>query len=115
MANDQCLNVIIVEIWKYVEPWENELTVSSGMDAMTDIMLGRRLLDDVLESFGRALAIVVDILDPDVIVLGGGVSNLDVLYVTTAAHRLSRPETFAGALFRCETGFRGRPLATYAG
>jgi sugar lactone lactonase YvrE len=41
--------------------------------------------------------------------------KLDQLYVTTAAHRLSRPEALAGALFRCETGFRGRPFATYAG
>jgi fructokinase len=33
-----------------------------------------------LDRFGRALANVVDILDPDVVVLGGGVSNLDALY-----------------------------------
>jgi fructokinase len=33
-----------------------------------------------LEHFGRALANVIDILDPDAIVLGGGLSNLDVLY-----------------------------------
>ena len=38
------------------------------------------LLCERLDMFGRALATVVDILDPDVIVLGGGVSNLDVLY-----------------------------------
>ncbi|PTN11928.1 ROK family protein [Nitrosomonas aestuarii] len=30
--------------------------------------------------FGRALAMVVNILDPDVIVLGGGLSNVDRLY-----------------------------------
>ena len=30
--------------------------------------------------FGRALSIVIDVLDPDVIVLGGGVSNLELLY-----------------------------------
>jgi fructokinase len=33
-----------------------------------------------VDRFGRALANVVNILDPDVIVLGGGVSNLDCLY-----------------------------------
>ena len=33
-----------------------------------------------LDRFGRALANVIDILDPDVVVLGGGLSNLDVLY-----------------------------------
>ena len=33
-----------------------------------------------LDNFGSALANVIDILDPDVIVLGGGVSNIDFLY-----------------------------------
>jgi len=33
-----------------------------------------------LENFGSALANVVDILDPDMIVLGGGLSNIDFLY-----------------------------------
>ncbi len=37
-------------------------------------------LAEVAEIFGRALAIVVNVLDPDVLVLGGGVSNLEVLY-----------------------------------
>jgi fructokinase len=32
-------------------------------------------------NFGRALANVIDVLDPDVVVLGGGVSNFDALYV----------------------------------
>lgn len=37
-------------------------------------------LETFLDAFGRALANVVDILDPAAIVLGGGVSNLDLLY-----------------------------------
>ena len=36
--------------------------------------------NDFLENFGYALANVIDILDPDVIVLGGGLSNIDFLY-----------------------------------
>ncbi|RMD92747.1 MAG: ROK family protein [Calditrichaeota bacterium] len=32
------------------------------------------------ENFGRALANIINILDPDIIVLGGGVSNIDELY-----------------------------------
>lgn len=35
-----------------------------------------------LDQLGRALAHVVNILDPDCIVLGGGVSNADILYQT---------------------------------
>jgi fructokinase len=40
----------------------------------------RAVLDRYVDVFGRALANVVNILDPDVVVLGGGLSNLDVLY-----------------------------------
>lgn len=32
------------------------------------------------DRFGRALAVVINILDPDVIVLGGGLSNIGTLY-----------------------------------
>ena len=35
---------------------------------------------EFLENFGIGLANVIDILDPDVIVLGGGVSNIPSLY-----------------------------------
>jgi fructokinase len=37
-------------------------------------------LDRYLDRMARSLAVVINILDPDVIVLGGGMSNLDVLY-----------------------------------
>ena len=34
----------------------------------------------LLNDFGLSLANVIDILDPDIIVLGGGISNIDFLY-----------------------------------
>jgi fructokinase len=34
----------------------------------------------LLESFGKAIASIINVLDPDVIVLGGGVGNIDELY-----------------------------------
>jgi fructokinase len=40
----------------------------------------RSVLDAWLEVFGRALANVVNVLDPDVVVLGGGLSNVAALY-----------------------------------
>lgn len=40
----------------------------------------RALLAERIEIFGRAIATVIDILDPDVVVLGGGVSNVAALY-----------------------------------
>jgi predicted NBD/HSP70 family sugar kinase len=40
----------------------------------------RKTIDRLVTYFGKAMSVVVNILDPDVIVLGGGVSNLPVLY-----------------------------------
>jgi fructokinase len=37
-------------------------------------------LDRYVERLGRALAVIIDILDPAVIVLGGGMSNVGALY-----------------------------------
>jgi len=37
-------------------------------------------IEELLEAFGRGLANVIDVLDPSAVVLGGGVSNLDLLY-----------------------------------
>ena len=46
----------------------------AGEPAAMEIV--RRFVD----RFGRALANIVDILDPDAVVLGGGLSNIDELY-----------------------------------
>jgi fructokinase len=37
-------------------------------------------MNTFFRNFGRALANVIDVLDPDIVVLGGGVSNFDELY-----------------------------------
>jgi len=42
--------------------------------------IGQKWKAEFLENFGYGLANVIDILDPDVIVLGGGLSNIDFLY-----------------------------------
>jgi len=39
-----------------------------------------RVVEQLVAHFGRALANVIDILDPDVVVLGGGLSMIDELY-----------------------------------
>ncbi|SOE20625.1 Sugar kinase of the NBD/HSP70 family, may contain an N-terminal HTH domain [Spirosomataceae bacterium TFI 002] len=38
-------------------------------------------IDHLLQCFGKAVSYIVNVLDPDVIVLGGGVSNIQRLYV----------------------------------
>jgi fructokinase len=47
--------------------------------------LARVLLDRYLDRVARGLSVVVNTLDPDVIVLGGGMSNTDELYATLPA------------------------------
>ena len=48
---------------------------AQGSDPYAEATVAR-----LISYFGRALASVVNILDPDVVVLGGGVSNVDLLY-----------------------------------
>jgi fructokinase len=45
-----------------------------------DDTVARSVIDDWLDRFARAIASVVNILDPDAIVIGGGLSNIDALY-----------------------------------
>lgn len=42
--------------------------------------IGKKWKNTFLENFGYGLANVIDILDPDVIIMGGGLSNIDFLY-----------------------------------
>ncbi len=57
---------------KLKEILERHLEASDEVATMTI----RRLI----QSFGKALAMVINILDPDAIVLGGGVGNIDLLH-----------------------------------
>jgi fructokinase len=68
---------------------EHAYAAASGSSARMNEIVGRaragedaarRTLAAFLDRFGRALANVVSILDPDAIVLGGGLSNIDELY-----------------------------------
>ena len=42
----------------------------------------KEALDNYIDHLARGLSIVVNILDPDIIVLGGGMSNVDYIYDT---------------------------------
>lgn len=48
-------------------------------DAATD-EYAQQTLDRLYDMFGKAVSVVVNILDPDVVVIGGGVGNIDGLY-----------------------------------
>lgn len=68
---------------------ERQYTARSGKKASAaDIVKAARageeaaqaVFDQFLTDFGRALGGLVSVLDPDIIVLGGGLSNVDELY-----------------------------------
>lgn len=40
----------------------------------------QRTMLRLIEFFGKAISVIINILDPDVIVIGGGVGNIDLLY-----------------------------------
>lgn len=69
-------------------------SVSGNQLTMKQIMQRYQAGDDphahatvrrLIEMFGKALSVVINILDPDVIVLGGGVSNIELLYTEGVA------------------------------
>jgi predicted NBD/HSP70 family sugar kinase len=47
----------------------------SGTDAAAT-----KTIERLLENFGRAVSTLINVLDPDLIVIGGGVGNMDLLY-----------------------------------
>ena len=53
--------------------------IVSGLNKNNDDT-SQKWKSNFLENFGYGLANVIDILDPDVIILGGGLSNIDFLY-----------------------------------
>ncbi len=40
----------------------------------------QQTMDRLIHFFGKAMAVVINIMDPDAVVLGGGVGNIDRLY-----------------------------------
>lgn len=56
----------------------------------------RRTFDIYADRLARSLAVIIDIVDPDVIVFGGGMSNVDELYEVLP--RIVPPYVFADAV-----------------
>lgn len=80
---DWCGRVGCLEQWLSGTGFKRWAGMSAG-DANEKALAGdpqaRVLLDLLADRIARALAVVMDILDPDVIVFGGGVSNIESLY-----------------------------------
>jgi len=42
--------------------------------------IAEETIDRMLEYYGRGISTLINVLDPDLIVIGGGVGNIDLLY-----------------------------------
>jgi fructokinase len=62
--------------WSGLEGHEADARAQAGDAA------ARVALDALCDRLARSLSVVIDILDPDVIVFGGGLSNIDSLYAS---------------------------------
>jgi fructokinase len=60
--------------------WAGMSAAEADVAARAGDAKARVLLDQLADRIARGLAVVMDILDPDVIVFGGGVSNIESLY-----------------------------------
>jgi len=79
--------------------------------AGADEAAARAALERYHDRFGRALSVVVNILDPDAVVLGGGMSNIDSLY-TAGRARLGCYVFSAHGTENPPEGKRGEALRT---
>lgn len=58
----------------------NSTAIDIAADAVEGVAAARASLERYANRMARALAGIINIMDPDVIVLGGGISNIDWLY-----------------------------------
>jgi fructokinase len=57
-----------------------KLVEIAASGASGEDVIARKLMAEWLDVFGRAMAAVINVVDPDVVVIGGGVSNIAALY-----------------------------------
>lgn len=69
-----------------------DLATIADRDAKGIDLVATRTIDRLCEGFGLAIATVVNLLDPDAIVIGGGVGNIERLYRDAPA--LAAPHVF---------------------
>jgi fructokinase len=81
--------------------WDEKLDARAIVDLAQTDSRSSRTLDDYTNHLARGLAAVINLLDPDVIVLGGGLSNVPALYSELG---IRLPEYVLGG--ECETPIR---------
>ncbi|HEY5339046.1 MAG TPA: ROK family protein [Rhizomicrobium sp.] len=84
-----CGKASCIETWCSGPAFEREYKTASGnaLGAANIVALAdkgdavaQKVLSQLIDRFARSIASVVNILDPDAIVIGGGMSNIDAFY-----------------------------------
>ncbi len=65
---------------EYLRRSGRELSLAEIARARAEDVDANAAIEGLVEAYARGIANMIDILDPSAVVLGGGVSNLDVLY-----------------------------------
>ena len=95
-----------LETWISGTGFERDFArVSGRKERGREIVVAMRLGDKeacaafarLLDRLARGLAVLVDVMDPDVIVLGGGLSNIEELYTGELEERIGRYAFGGGA------------------
>ena len=76
--------------------WPAETGQQVGVAARNGDQLALAAIDDLAGWLARGLALAVDVFDPELIVIGGGVSTIADLFLQTAEQRLAPLVTGAG-------------------
>ena len=94
--------------------WSVPVTGKTVMDAASEgDVLGQAVLEDFSRWLGDGLSIVADVLDPELIVLGGGVSKSSHLFIDKARKRME--SQIVGSGFRPQLRLATAKLGSRAG
>ena len=117
-----CGKASCIETWCSGPAFEREYKKAAGkaLSAADIVALADKgdaiactVLSQYIDRFARSIASVVNILDPDVIVIGGGMSNVDALYrelpdlVASYAFTTEGPVTIVKNMHGDSSGVRG--------
>jgi fructokinase len=72
-----------------------------------DDVVAKATIERLTDTFAKAIALIIDVLDPHAIVLGGGVGNIDALYTAETRKKIEAAifnPTFEAALLKPELG-----------
>ena len=105
--NCRCGRIGCVETWlsgSGISKWAHHLT--NKKLTTKEYLLIPEIQESFLDKFGLAVSNLVQVLDPDCIVIGGGISNNDILYTQGIEHvrKIIFNDEFNTPIFKAKLG-----------